>query len=237
MLGLKLNHVSKRGHNRQHRAKNQVCLTRFTTITIHLHLGMHMPPSSPISVNVITNLPKCTLNKIVHIIHRKPIKPANQPAFRPQKQIECESSPKRYLIPGCNNHFYKSVFALSKASQGHRTSFAPIQTYQNVKIDIHLIMTYTCGKLVWRLVLSGHCCPAPNVAYTYLVWNLSCMGYCFCTYSCLFVKQIERITMDPMSELHTKPRIISGTTPSLATDSPRGVWMNRLPRSCKLVHF
>ena len=35
--------------------------------------------------------------------------------------------------------------------------------------------------------------------------------------------------MDPMSELHTKPRIISGTTPSLATDSPRGVWMNRLP--------
>ena len=43
-----------------------------------------------VSINVIPNLPKLTSNKIVHTIHRKTINPANQPAFRPDKEIEYE---------------------------------------------------------------------------------------------------------------------------------------------------
>ena len=49
-----------------------------------------MQPFSPISINVITNLPKYTLNKIVHLIYRKNINSANQPAFRTHKQLEYE---------------------------------------------------------------------------------------------------------------------------------------------------
>ena len=70
--------------------KNQVCLTRFTTINIQWHIGMLMQPISPISINVITNLPKYILNTIVHAIHRITINPANHPAFRPHRQIEYE---------------------------------------------------------------------------------------------------------------------------------------------------
>ena len=55
--------------------KNQVRLTTFTIITIQWHLGMIMQPISPISINVITNLPKRTLNNIVHTIQRKTINP------------------------------------------------------------------------------------------------------------------------------------------------------------------
>ena len=58
--------------------KNHVCLTRFTTLAIQWHSGMPMQPISPISINVIANLPKYTLNKIVHTIHRKTINSANQ---------------------------------------------------------------------------------------------------------------------------------------------------------------
>ena len=76
--------------NRQHHAKIQVCVTRFTTITIQWHLDMLVQTISPISINVVTNLPKYTLNKIVHTIHRATINPANHPAFCPQKQIEYE---------------------------------------------------------------------------------------------------------------------------------------------------
>ena len=70
--------------------KNRVCLTGFTTITIEWHLGMLMQQIYPISINVITNLPKYTLNKIMYTVHRKNIYPANQPAFRLHKQIEYE---------------------------------------------------------------------------------------------------------------------------------------------------
>ena len=58
--------------------KKHVCLIRFTTLAIQWHSGMPMQPISPISINVIANLPKYTLNKIVHTIHRKTINSANQ---------------------------------------------------------------------------------------------------------------------------------------------------------------
>ena len=88
---------------------NLVCLARFTTITIQWHLGMLMEPISPIAINVITSLPKYTLNKIMHIIHRKSINPANQSAFRPHKQIWYESLSDRYIIPRWNNFFQECI--------------------------------------------------------------------------------------------------------------------------------
>ena len=51
--------------------QKKVCLTRFITISIQWHLGMLMQPFSPISINVMTNLPKYTLNKIVHAVHKE----------------------------------------------------------------------------------------------------------------------------------------------------------------------
>ena len=51
---------------------------RFTTNTIQWLLGMLMQPISPISLNVITNLPKYMLNKT----HRKNMNPAKQSALR-----------------------------------------------------------------------------------------------------------------------------------------------------------
>ena len=57
--------------NGQHHTKKPPCLPRFARITIQWHLAMFMQPISPISINVITNIPKYTLNKIVHEIHRK----------------------------------------------------------------------------------------------------------------------------------------------------------------------
>ena len=75
--------IAARGENTRYRSSihkttptcsskqnNQVCWTRFTTITIQWHSGMFMYPISSILLNVITNLPKYTLNKIVHTIYK-----------------------------------------------------------------------------------------------------------------------------------------------------------------------
>ena len=40
---------------------NQVCLTRITIITIQWHVSMPRQPTYPIQINVITNIPKYTL--------------------------------------------------------------------------------------------------------------------------------------------------------------------------------
>ena len=119
--------------NRQHRAKIQVCLIRFITNTIQWPLGMLIHPISPISINVMTNLPKYTLNKTVHTIHRKNINPANQPSFRPRKQTEYEKSPKKYLIPGCNNLVSKSVL---QSSQFDQYKMPVLSNSQNGAINI-----------------------------------------------------------------------------------------------------
>ena len=88
--------------NRQHHANNQVNSTRFTTITIQWHLGMLM---QPISINVIANLPKYALNKVMCTIHRTTIKAGNQPTFRTHKQIEYEWSPKGTSFQGVTTFF------------------------------------------------------------------------------------------------------------------------------------
>ena len=53
------------------------------------------------------------MNRIVHTIHRKPINPANQPAFRPYKQVEYEWSPKGTSFRGLGSFLprvYKGRF-------------------------------------------------------------------------------------------------------------------------------
>ena len=101
-------HTHEYHANRQFHAENQVCLTRFTTITIQWHLGMLMQPISHLSINATTNLPKYTLNKIMHTIHRQNINPANHPA----SQAERIWIIKWYLIPGCNNLFPRCIYRI-----------------------------------------------------------------------------------------------------------------------------
>ena len=50
--------MQKKPYQKASSSKNQVCLTRFTTITIHWHLGMFLQPISAVSINAITNVPK-----------------------------------------------------------------------------------------------------------------------------------------------------------------------------------
>ena len=76
--------------NNQHHAKISSLFDQIYHNYIQWYLGMPMQRISPISINVIANLPKYTLNKIVHTIHRKTINPDNQPALGPHKQIEYE---------------------------------------------------------------------------------------------------------------------------------------------------
>ena len=61
-----------------------------------------------LSINATTNLPKYTLNKIVHTIHRQNINPANHPA----SQADRIWIIKWYLIPGCNNLFPRCIYRI-----------------------------------------------------------------------------------------------------------------------------
>ena len=72
-----------------------------------------MQPISPISINVITHLPKIHIKQKNVYNTEKNINPANQPALSPHKRIEYEQSPKAYLIPGCNNHFFQEYMVKS----------------------------------------------------------------------------------------------------------------------------
>ena len=105
---------------------------------------MLMQPISPISINVITNLPKYTLNKMVNTIHRKPINPVDHRALlrTPNMDTTVQGTAKPYAsfigITHCSDVTWTSLHFRSPAFPLFVQPFIQAHIKDNIKAPRHL---------------------------------------------------------------------------------------------------
>ena len=109
-------------------------------------------PIPPISINVITNLPRYTFNKIVYTIHRKKHKSYQPAGLYTPKVDRIWIISKWYPIPGCHNRFSKNVspWELSKCL---RKSQFGVEI-----INLYLPSIWPCKRcrISFHRVIAGH---------------------------------------------------------------------------------